>query len=52
MKWITRTHKVSYQKDSGYTDSGLPASIQDLVGTLICNLVLELLSFVARTGAR
>ena len=44
-KWITRTRKVHIKiLDMPILDTSVD---QDLVGTLICNLVLELLSFVA-----
>lgn len=44
-KWITRTRRVHIKiLDMPILDTSVD---QDLVGTLICNLVLELLSFVA-----
>lgn len=44
-KWITRIRKVHIKiLDMPILDTSVD---QDLVGTLICNLVLELLSFVA-----
>ncbi len=49
-KWITCTRKVHIKiLDMPILDTCVD---QDLIGTLICNLVLELLSFVRRTNAR